>query len=836
MNQAINDGVASLNGIGKAFLGHAAGVFVQTGILVILLLAIDLLLRRRVRAVFRYCIWLLVLVKLVLPPTLSLPSGIGYWVGSRMPVASPIPQRVSKTTGYESARLHRSAVAEPSGESPQVPPPSSGAQTDALATSVAPSLTPIAWQAVVFLVWLVGVLAFGLLLAQRLRFVKGLVAASTPAGGDLLGLLEQCRRQMGVRRPVGLRTLNTAASPAVCGLLRPTILMPAPLVERLSPEGLRAALIHELAHIKRADLWVNSVQTFLQVVYFYNPFVWLANAIIRRTCEEAVDETVLVTLGGEAKNYSNTLIDIGEMAFWKADLGLRLVGVAESKRALQGRIRHMLTRPVPKSASIGLRGFLAILTTAAVLLPMAKAQDTNDRNEASGGYGILLLDDRDPEYTGKDHFDDCLYLLDSSGNIEGAVSGLNFGESIGGSHRMAVDPERKTAWVVEGSGARLWHFDLATGKLLGQTPGLPASACAVDQGTGNAWVMISEGLIGKGHIQVVSSSGQPLIQHPVPGFDIDYSRSDGCFWVVGTDVYRLNRDGKVLGQIKGQIPWTAVSVSVDQKTGAAWIVVREHTDLPESPPELWQVDPNMQIRKRIDLGDLIPFCVAADSDNEGVWVGCLGTTLHFSTRGQKLHSARYASGYSVVPAASARGVWAADRFGVIQANILESGRVEMHSLRGENQPQLGQNSRWLARVPFAGARLESSKELNSLTEYKARQQWLAEHPELEGRMKRLYQALMMYANDYEDKLPGTPQDIQRSGGKDILNAGDLEWLAENVEYCGRGKTTSVQGDTVIAYDKATAARGKGTGVLYASGEVKYESPQQLERRGIKTRP
>ena len=77
--------------------------------------------------------------------------------------------------------------------------------------------------------------------------------------------------------------------------------MPTSLVEKLSPEGLRAALIHELAHIKRADLWVNAVQTVLQVIYFYNPFVWFANAIIRRTCEEAVDETVLVTLGGQAK-------------------------------------------------------------------------------------------------------------------------------------------------------------------------------------------------------------------------------------------------------------------------------------------------------------------------------------------------------------------------------------------------------------------------------------------------------------------------------------------------------------------------------------------------------
>ncbi|MCX5644442.1 MAG: hypothetical protein NTZ17_07125 [Phycisphaerae bacterium] len=384
MNQAINDWLAGLNGIGKAFCSYAAGAFIQSALLVILLFAIDLLLRKRVRAVFRYCVWLLVLVKLVLPPTLSLPTGIGYWVTDRLPAASPVPDRFADAVRFEGAGPRRSAGSEPSGRIPQVQPPSNMAQTDAPVTSVALSLTPITWQGVVFLLWLVGVLAFAALLAQRLRFVRGLVAASIPAEGGLLGLLEQCRRQIGVRRQVGLRTLDTVPSPAVCGLLRPIILMPASLVEKLSPEGLRAALIHELAHIKRADLWVNAVQTFLQVVYFYNPFVWFANAIIRRTCEEAVDETVLVTLGGEAKSYSNTLIDIGEMAFWKADFGLRLVGVAESRKALQWRIKHMLTRPVPKSARIGVLGTIAILVVAAVLLPMARAERASKNMPTTG--------------------------------------------------------------------------------------------------------------------------------------------------------------------------------------------------------------------------------------------------------------------------------------------------------------------------------------------------------------------------------------------------------------------------------------------------------------------
>jgi len=74
MNQLINSWLTTLNGIGGAFWNYAAGMFVQSGILIVLLLVVDFLLRKRVRATLRYWIWMLVFVKLVLPPTLSLPT------------------------------------------------------------------------------------------------------------------------------------------------------------------------------------------------------------------------------------------------------------------------------------------------------------------------------------------------------------------------------------------------------------------------------------------------------------------------------------------------------------------------------------------------------------------------------------------------------------------------------------------------------------------------------------------------------------------------------------------------------------------------------------------
>ncbi|MHC4627479.1 MAG: carboxypeptidase regulatory-like domain-containing protein, partial [Planctomycetota bacterium] len=147
--------------------------------------------------------------------------------------------------------------------------------------------------------------------------------------------------------------------------------MPKNLAPSLSSGELRVVLLHELAHIRRGDLWVNLAATILQIFYFYNPLLWLANAMIRRAREQAVDEMVLVAMGDNAPQYPQTLLSVAKMAFKRPALSLRLTGVVESRSALTGRIKHILNRPMPKTAKLGIIGLAVVLAAAAVLLPMA---------------------------------------------------------------------------------------------------------------------------------------------------------------------------------------------------------------------------------------------------------------------------------------------------------------------------------------------------------------------------------------------------------------------------------------------------------------------------------
>jgi len=371
--------ITFLNTTGKTLVDFSTPMLIQSSVLIAVLLVIDLLARKKVRAVFRYCIWMLVLVKLLLPTTLSSPTGLGYWFGDKISgivsekplvteqTAPMLPgiESVSETVPPETAITilpQISTAHEPIAKIPAEP-----------AIASLPATVSLSWQGFAFLGWLAAAGAMVLLLIQRMFFVRELLAQSKDPDNSMVDIFKQCQKQMKVRGQVNLRLSPVAGSPSVCGLFRPTILIPQNLPDKLNPQHLRSILLHELAHIKRGDLPVSLAQTILQIAYFYNPLLWLANAIIRKVREQAVDEMVLVAMGEKAEGYPETLLNISRLTFSRPALSLRLIGVVESKKALSGRIKHILSRPFPKSAKLGLLGLLTIILTAAILLPMAKA-------------------------------------------------------------------------------------------------------------------------------------------------------------------------------------------------------------------------------------------------------------------------------------------------------------------------------------------------------------------------------------------------------------------------------------------------------------------------------
>jgi beta-lactamase regulating signal transducer with metallopeptidase domain len=344
----MNKLIEILNPAGEQAVRFAGSMLWQSSVLIGLLFVFEWVWRKKVRAGVRYAIWLIVLVKLLLPPSLALPTGLGWWLGPLWQTHQP---RVS------SARVNygTQATAIPADNSSATKAPAhqrlSGAAI-ALLTSVVVSLGLLAWS--------VG--------CWRTVAREAGQAGEPPAW--LEEQLDKTRRAVGLRRPMRLRLNESAVSPAVCGLLRPTLLLPRALSERLPEAQLRAVLLHELVHLKRKDVWVNCFQTLVQVVYWWHPLLWMANARIRNVREQAVDDAVMLAMGGEAESYAPTLVEVARLALRRPLASLGLVGILESHSSLRRRIERLINYGPPRKAGLTLRSLVCIAAFGAVALPM----------------------------------------------------------------------------------------------------------------------------------------------------------------------------------------------------------------------------------------------------------------------------------------------------------------------------------------------------------------------------------------------------------------------------------------------------------------------------------
>ncbi|HVU08641.1 MAG TPA: M56 family metallopeptidase [Verrucomicrobiae bacterium] len=349
----MNSFIETLNHWGGNFFDFAGTMLWQSSLLIVVLFALDFLFRRKIRASIRYALWLVLLLKLILPPTLALPTSPVWWLYKTPATVQTKPQFQNFTVTYGSDSLPEM----PQNWQTVVPPK--------------PKLTLSAWLLLISLS--VSAILLLWLLARWWQIARQ--ARRAEISERLTTLAKETQFSAGIKfkfnPPVKL-TANTM-SPAVCGLFRPVILIPQSLADSFSDEQLRAVLLHELIHLRRRDVWVNFAQSLLQIVYWWQPLVWLANARIRRVREEAVDDAVMLSLRDKTEIYAPTLLEVAKLAFRRPLASLGLVGILESRSALRQRIERLLNFRAPRKAGLTLASIFGIAVFTAVAVPMGEA-------------------------------------------------------------------------------------------------------------------------------------------------------------------------------------------------------------------------------------------------------------------------------------------------------------------------------------------------------------------------------------------------------------------------------------------------------------------------------
>jgi bla regulator protein blaR1 len=192
----------------------------------------------------------------------------------------------------------------------------------------------------IILCWCAGAIFFSLRMISGWWYISKLRTESfvmTDAWSERLQVLAG---QLGINRVVTLAQSARIHSPMVIGCLKPIVLVPAGMLAGLSTEQVETIFVHELAHIRRHDYIINLIQSFIEALFFFNPFVWIISGIIRREREYCCDDTVITNHGSKLA-YAQALARLEESRLMRAAFALSL---AENKNQLLNRIKRMMEK------------------------------------------------------------------------------------------------------------------------------------------------------------------------------------------------------------------------------------------------------------------------------------------------------------------------------------------------------------------------------------------------------------------------------------------------------------------------------------------------------------
>lgn len=170
---------------------------------------------------------------------------------------------------------------------------------------------------------------------QRLFLVKKSGCIKAPV--DIRVFTEQTAFHLGIQKKVSIWLSEKAAVPSVIGFLKPVILLPVSALSNLTTAQAEAVILHELAHIRRNDYIINVVQSCMELILFFNPFVRMLGNITRKEREHCCDDWVL-NYRYNRHDYATALLALEQNRFASVSLAL---AATNGKKKLLSRVKRL---------------------------------------------------------------------------------------------------------------------------------------------------------------------------------------------------------------------------------------------------------------------------------------------------------------------------------------------------------------------------------------------------------------------------------------------------------------------------------------------------------------
>jgi beta-lactamase regulating signal transducer with metallopeptidase domain len=316
----------------------------QVAVLVAVVGAVHLLVGRRLAPRWRFALWGLVVVRLLLPVIPASPWSVfnlspGVMIaagphassegtpalaagpfGGSPGVVAPVEPQDPDAAALPKQPLDLGDAAPDRKASPVAVPPAPRLVDATQSASVATSALrppdegrPFDWRFALLLAWLAGAAFVAARVVIGTEVLRRKLRTATAPDGDVLALLDRCRREMDVTGPLPALVTDAVAGPALFGFARPRLLLPPALLRELSRADLRFVFLHELAHLKRRDPLTNAALLVAGAMHWFNPLARLALARCRAERELACDELVMQATAPDAcPAYGRVVLRVAE--------------------------------------------------------------------------------------------------------------------------------------------------------------------------------------------------------------------------------------------------------------------------------------------------------------------------------------------------------------------------------------------------------------------------------------------------------------------------------------------------------------------------------------------
>ena len=373
--------IDTLNAWGRGWASYVTGSLIDAAAVLAVVGLVWLLARRWASPQFGSGLFLLVIVKLLVPLPVVLPAWAAYlsprYAVDRFAGVRGGPEGHGMTDPellpkFDEGVALGLARADSNSETTRAGKDSHAEAATALPARAMMLSTEARWMLGWAGVVLALLLRFGWVQWRTQRQLRHCLPIDP---GSLPVDMAELRRLAGVGRAVPVLGCPAVGAPATWGLLKPRIILPPDLPGSVTAKQLQWILLHELAHIRRGDLWVATVQRLVQIVQCFNPAVWIANWMIDQQREYACDDVALATGTTSRRDCGRAFLSIVEHLHERPMPMASALGILPSKRYYRRRLMRILDTKRRAESKLSLGFAILLVAVAIAVLPRIQASE-----------------------------------------------------------------------------------------------------------------------------------------------------------------------------------------------------------------------------------------------------------------------------------------------------------------------------------------------------------------------------------------------------------------------------------------------------------------------------